>query len=289
MQNAQSNALVAGLIVLAFIAMERTNAWRTAAAVMLGACVKIFPLAALTFAIARRRAWRTGLWAVAIGGSLLVLAVARDVPRRRCWRSMRSWRGMSRSTRSSAGSRSWSSCTDGRARRGRTGRCSSPAHSCCCCRSRCAATGGTTRASGSLYLCSVLMFVVLFNHQAERASYVIAFAGATLWFALGAAARWRTAAVLGVRFITIPTDVHAGSGRVLPRGGLRCCIAWRCRYWSSGSRSSASCTRRAPIVQEIQCRIAADSARRPSLSFVASSARRCQRRASRRGRSGRCP
>jgi hypothetical protein len=73
MQNAQSNALVAGLIVLSFVAMERTNAWRTAGAVMLGACVKIFPLAALSFAIPRRRVWQTGVWAAAIGATLVVL------------------------------------------------------------------------------------------------------------------------------------------------------------------------------------------------------------------------
>src|SRR5215207_7441499 len=54
MQNAQSNALVAALIVVAFVAMERHHAWRAALAVGLGACVKIFPLAALTFAIPRR-------------------------------------------------------------------------------------------------------------------------------------------------------------------------------------------------------------------------------------------
>ena len=52
MQNAQSNALVAALIILAFVAMERRRSWRAALAVALGACVKIFPLAALTFAIA---------------------------------------------------------------------------------------------------------------------------------------------------------------------------------------------------------------------------------------------
>src|SRR4029077_10934003 len=54
MQNAQSNALVAGLIILSFAAMERRHAWRSAGAVILGAVVKIFPLAALSFAVPRR-------------------------------------------------------------------------------------------------------------------------------------------------------------------------------------------------------------------------------------------
>ena len=76
MQNAQSNALVAALIVLAFAAMERHRGWRAALAVALGACVKIFPLAALTFAIPRRRAMRTGLAAGVVGFALVVLPLA---------------------------------------------------------------------------------------------------------------------------------------------------------------------------------------------------------------------
>src|SRR5215207_7780629 len=76
MQNAQSNALVAALIVLAFAWTERRRQWSTAFAVGLGACVKIFPLAALTFAVPRRRALSTGLAAGAIGVVLLMLPLA---------------------------------------------------------------------------------------------------------------------------------------------------------------------------------------------------------------------
>ena len=73
MQNAQSNALVAALIVLTFVTLERHRGWRAALAVGLGVCVKIFPLAALTFAIPRRRAVRTGLAAGVVGIGLMVL------------------------------------------------------------------------------------------------------------------------------------------------------------------------------------------------------------------------
>jgi hypothetical protein len=44
-----------------------------------------------------------------------------------------------------------------------------------------------------LYLCSMLLYVVLFNHQAERASYLIAFTGATIWFVAEPRTRARTA------------------------------------------------------------------------------------------------
>jgi hypothetical protein len=54
-----------------------------------------------------------------------------------------------------------------------------------------------------LYLCSVLLYVVLFNHQAERASYLIAFTGATIWFAAEAHTRMRTA-LYAFAALTIP-------------------------------------------------------------------------------------
>jgi hypothetical protein len=53
------------------------------------------------------------------------------------------------------------------------------------------------------YLCSVLLYVVLFNHQAERASYLIAFTGATIWFAAEARTRARTA-LYALAALTIP-------------------------------------------------------------------------------------
>ena len=53
-QSAQSNALVAALIIVAFVSYERGSLWRGAVAVGLGAIIKVFPLAALTFALPRR-------------------------------------------------------------------------------------------------------------------------------------------------------------------------------------------------------------------------------------------
>jgi uncharacterized membrane protein len=202
MQNAQSNALVAALIVFAFLAMERERSWRTALAVGLGACVKIFPLAALTFAIPRRRALRSGLAAAGIGALLVTLPLVLLSPRALA-AQYGSWRGVE----SSDAQQRWFSVMELMHR----------------------ATGiawpnwplqlvGTLalltplalrrdrwedRRFRLLYLCSVLLYVVLFNHQAERASYLIAFTGATIWFAAEPAARWRTA-LYGVAALTIP-------------------------------------------------------------------------------------
>jgi hypothetical protein len=202
MQNAQSNALVAGLIVLAFVALERASAWRAAAAVLLGASVKIFPLAALTFAIPRRRVMRTGAWAAVLGVTLAALPLL-VTPLSTLIAQYASWRGVE----SIDARQRWFSVME-------------LVHRW---------TGSTLpnwpiQLAGTLilvaplalrrdrwddarfrilYLCSVLLYAVLFNHQAERASYLIAFTGATIWFAGSPDVRWRSWLYL-LAFVTIP-------------------------------------------------------------------------------------
>ena len=202
MQNAQSNALVAGLIVLAFVEMERTNAWRTAAAVMLGACVKIFPLAALTFALPRRRVWRTGVWAAAIGATLAVLPLLVTSPAMLRAQYV-SWRGVE----STDALQRWFSVMQLVHRWTGESWPNWPIQLI-----------GTLVLLAPLalrrdrwddaryrfgYLCSVLMYVVLFNHQAERASYLIAFVGITLWYVASERNRWQSW-LFTTAFITIP-------------------------------------------------------------------------------------
>lgn len=203
MQNAQSNALVAAIILLAFAAIERRQTCRAGLLVALGACIKIFPLAALTFALPLRRAIRTGLCAAAAGAGvallpLLVTSPATLVAQYRSWQAveavdatMRWFSVMELLHRWTAGFvvRSWPVQLAGVAalllplalRRDRW----------------------PEPRFRLLYLCSVLLFVVLFNHQAERASYVIAMTGAAIWFVSAPPARWRTA-LFSAAFLTIP-------------------------------------------------------------------------------------
>jgi hypothetical protein len=218
MQNAQSNALVAALIVLAFAWMERHRRWSTAFAVALGACVKIFPLAALTFAIPRRRALPTGLAAGIVGAALLVLPLVLLSPAA-LTAQYASWSGVE----ASDAQQRWFSAMELVHR----------------------ATGvvwpnwplqllGTIALLAPLtlrrerwdearfrllYLCSVLLYVVLFNHQAERASYLIAFTGATIWFAAEPRARWRTA-LYGLAALTIPIMSTLVPGAALRTPGM---------------------------------------------------------------------
>jgi hypothetical protein len=236
MQNAQSNALVAGLIVLAFAALELRGAWRAAAAVMLGASVKIFPLAALTFAIPRRLALRTGAWAAAIGATLFALPLLVTSPSR-LMAQYASWRGVE----STDAQQRWFSVMELLYRWTGAVLPNWPIQ-----------LAGTLLLVAPLalrrdrwddarfrflYLCSVLLYVVLFNHQAERASYLIAFAGATLWVAGSPRERWRVV-MYGIAFVTIPLMSTLIPGPiirtptvVLYRLALPCLAIWIAIQW----------------------------------------------------------
>jgi hypothetical protein len=202
MQNAQSNALVAGLIILAFVGLERRRLWRAALAVAIGAAVKIFPLAALTLAIPRRRAIRSGL-ATAAAGIGLVLLPLLVTPPTTLIAQYRSWHAIETLD---TGQR-WFSIMELVHRWTLAGMPNWPVQAL-----------GTLallaplalrrerwdeRRFRLLYLCSLLLYMVLFNHQAERASFVIAFAGMAIWFASEPRTRWRTA-LFGIAFVTMP-------------------------------------------------------------------------------------
>jgi hypothetical protein len=231
MQNAQSNALVAALIVLAFSTMERHRGWRAALAVALGACVKIFPLAALTFAIPRRRAMHTGLAAGVVGFALVVLPLALLSPTALA-AQYGSWRGVE----ASDAQQRWFSVMELVHRTSGVAWPNWPLQLL-----------GTLALLAPLairrerwdearfrllYLCSVLLYVVLFNHQAERASYLIAFTGATIWFASEARTRARTALyalaalTIPVMSTLIPGDWLRAPGIMTYRLALPCLAIW---------------------------------------------------------------
>lgn len=202
MQNAQSNALVAALIIFAFVALERGRIWRAAAAIVFGAAIKLFPLAALTFALPRRAAIRTGLATAA--ASVLMLALPLLVtPASTLASQYRSWRAIEASDAllrlfsamelvhrwSGVDWANWPIQMVG------TGILLAPL---ALRRER-----WTDHRFRLRYLCSLLLYVVLFNHMAERASFVIAFTGMAIWFASEPRTAWRTA-MFGVAFVTIP-------------------------------------------------------------------------------------
>jgi len=93
MQSAQSNALVAALIIVAFVSFERGWLWRGGLSVAIGAVIKIFPLAALSFALPRPDRVRAVLATIActtllIALPLLVVSPAQLVAQYRSWAAL---------------------------------------------------------------------------------------------------------------------------------------------------------------------------------------------------------
>jgi hypothetical protein len=73
LQNVQSNALVAGLIILTFAAYERRHTVLGTISAVVGASIKVFPLAALSFAIFHPRKVRVAVATLVATAGLLLL------------------------------------------------------------------------------------------------------------------------------------------------------------------------------------------------------------------------
>ena len=191
-QRAQANALVAALIIIAYLAFERRREVTGDLAIALGTFVKIFPVAALAFAVFHERRWRVALAFVAgivVGAGLPLLVTSPSLL---------------------AAQYGWWFALEGRD-------------------ALASAQGGGAGLYGGVmyqlrfwlgvewpnwpiqlvgvilqlaplarrqcwndpdfrlrYLCSLLVFVVIFNHQVESPSFVIAVTGIAVWFASGA-------------------------------------------------------------------------------------------------------
>lgn len=182
MQNVQSNALIAGLIILAFAELERRREGRAVAAICVATLIKIFPIIAGAFALFRP--WRLPrflLWTIAIG-ALLLAAPLMVVSPTVLWQEWASWLARNRAV---AEMRNYSVMEQvhiwlhvdwpnwpiqlsgvvvALAPLARFPHWNSPRFRL-------------------LFLASVLMFCVLFNHKAESPSFVIALAGVAIWFA----------------------------------------------------------------------------------------------------------
>ncbi len=225
LQRAQSNALVAGLMVLAWAAFERGRTVAAAVAIAAGGFVKLFPLAAGLGALLRRQWLRFCLIAtvvIAVGAALPLVAA----PPGTLARQYASWYAIE--TRDAA---------------------PMPRYG----------TGGADLYAGLMgqfrvwfgvdwphwpvqlaglaililpvltqrrrfvdpvfrvtLLASLLVFCVLFNHQAESPSYAIAMVGVATWFAASERAGWRTALMIACLLI-----VNLASTDLMPRAWYR--------------------------------------------------------------------
>lgn len=231
-QYGQSNALVAALMVLGFVALERGRQVEAVAHIGLGAAIKLFPLALLPAAVFHPRRARLALLCLGVAAALValplvVLPVQELIDQYRLWRAVEAnqlplrgyslmhfvaiaipgnWPNWPVQLAGAAvllvplalGRRSWA---DVEFRR--------------------------------LFLCSVLVYVVLFNHQSERPSFVIAYTGIVVWWLSSAPSRVRTAILVFTLLVMVVHDVD-----IVPRSvkreflvpwrvkGIPCLVAW---------------------------------------------------------------
>jgi hypothetical protein len=204
LQNAQSNALVAALIIFTFAAYERHHTALGSLAAVGGAFIKAFPLAGVSFAIFHPRKVRVALAVVAASALLLLLPLL-VTPPHTLLAQYASWRALSASEVSvkrgysvmqmlenvlHAGWPNWPIQLLGIAillapvlfQRDRW----------------------HEWERRRLYLCSVLVFCVIFNHLAESPTFVVALSGVAIWFAaLAKPSRWEWTLFVAIVVLTI--------------------------------------------------------------------------------------
>lgn len=231
MQNSQSNALVAGLIVIGFLALEWRRESLAAAAILVGAVIKIFPLGAGVMGLFGPARWRFLRWSIAIGtglavAPLLVLSPAAYSASLREWvtvlqrdsglqgqsvmRLLSDWFGLA--------SPNWIVQLSG------VGLLVSPAL---------VGSLWSDRAFRLRFLSSLLVFLVIFNHESESASFVVATTGIAIWFVTTRRTWWRTMllglVVLAVsvpRLFFFPYQVYHDVIRPHALDAFPCIVVW---------------------------------------------------------------
>jgi hypothetical protein len=189
-QSSQSNALVAALIIIAFVCFERGWLWRGAVAIALGAVTKVFPLAALTFVIPRPDRLRAILTFLLVTLLLLALPLVVLSPEKLA-AQYQSWRLLGTAETSLLGSSLIGLLRD-------AGLVWPPWSI------QLLASGvvlvvliarmrdWSNRSVRLRFLGLVMAFCVVFNHRAERQSAVIAVSGMVIWYLASSPAAWRT-------------------------------------------------------------------------------------------------
>jgi hypothetical protein len=230
-QRSQSNALCAGLMILAWVALERDLQWRAALAIAAATFVKLFPLAAVVVALFHRRRRRFGaILAVVVAAGVALPLIATSpaslAAQYRSWYAIETHDAAALARYGTGGADlyagimgqfrvwwgvewpHWPTQLVGvlillaplALQRQRFG----------------------SRQFRTLFLSSILVFCVLFNHQAESPSYSIAMIGTSIWFAVSERARWRT--FLMVASLVI---VNVASTDLMPRAWYH---AWYVPY-----------------------------------------------------------
>ncbi|MDQ6886340.1 MAG: DUF2029 domain-containing protein [Gemmatimonadota bacterium] len=244
MQRAQSNALVTALVILAFLAIERQRIAGAAAAIAAGAAIKIFPLAAATFGIFQPKRLRFGLFLLGWGLAFALLPLAATSPRTLS-AQYHSWATLvaaDTADRSGAGGAVYGGLMGGLRLWFGIGWPNWPVQLAGTALLLLPLALGRSRWSDPSfrlrYLCSLLIYLVIFNHQTESPTFVIAVTGIAIWFATEP----RTPLSIGIMALTLLL-VSGASGDLLPVWIRRdfmvpwrvktipCVLAWAVIQW----------------------------------------------------------
>ncbi len=222
MQRAQSNTLCAGLMILGWVALDRRQQWTAATAIAIGALVKLFPLATVAGAIFHPRKIRFAVTflivlAIAVALPLLVTSPHSLAMQYASWHAIESRDALPMNRLGTGGAdlyaglmgllRVWGGIQWPYWPVQLAGVVVLLAPLMFHWRPE----WGDRRFRGQL-LASILVFCVLFNHQAESPSYVIAMIGTSIWYAASERAWWRTA-LMALSIVV----VNLGSTDLMPR------------------------------------------------------------------------
>jgi len=207
LQYTQSNALVAASMILAFLAFERGRQLGAAVWIALGTFIKLFPLAGVALALFHPRRWRFAVLLAGLAVALAALPLVVVSPDALA-AQYRSWRAIEAADTLNRGyslmqylymwfGADWPNWP--------------------------VQLAGTVllllplalgrRRWGEYrfrlrFFCSILVYVVLFNHQSETATFVIAFTGIAIWYVSSERNPWRTAVVAAMLLVMLLHDVE---------------------------------------------------------------------------------
>lgn len=257
MQSCESNALVTGVMIAAFLSYEAGGLWRGALAVVGGAAIKIFPVGAGLFAVLRRDRWRA-FGALAVVGVVLVLLPAVVIGPHALLDQYVSWFGREQhhdhkpmfSVMDLAFD--WTGYTGSHLPFQGTGL--AVLFLPTLIRRDALGDPGWRR----LLLCSLLGFSLLFNYGAEPPTYIISTTAIAVWFAAGPRTALRTALVVLTLAVTTGSNLdlwpHRFRLEVMDPLGLRVIpvlVAWLAMQvdllrWRRGAAPTAA--EPAPVV-----------------------------------------
>ena len=237
LQYGQSNALVAALMILAFVAFEGRRQVGAALCITGGAAVKLFPLAALSLAIFYPRRLRfavvfIAVLAAAVALPLVAMPLGDLRAQYRSWHAIEAKDALLRGYSLMHYTHAWLGVNW---------------------------PNWPQQAAGTallllplglrsdrwkelefrrLFLCSLLVYSVLFNHASESPSFVVAYAGIVVWYVSSPPSRLRTAIMALTLLVMLVHDVD-----LVPRWvkydilvpyrikGIPCLVAWFVMQW----------------------------------------------------------